>query len=81
MKSLAVVVIVLAFCILQTGCGSPENSEMTPEQLHESCIAVFERKGGPPELGRQMCESMKEACERDPYGEDCQKAHRMVTKG
>jgi hypothetical protein len=54
---------------------------MTPEQLHESCLAVFERKGGPPELARQMCDSMKEACEDDPTGEACEKAHRMVEKG
>lgn len=54
---------------------------MTPEQLHESCLAIFERKGGPPELGREMCESMKKACDSDPSGEQCKKAHRMVENG
>lgn len=81
MKPLAVMVFVLTASIFQSGCGGSENSEMTPEQLHKACIAVFERKGGPPEMGRAMCDSMKKACERDPTGEDCEKAQRMVRKG
>ncbi len=81
MKPLAAVVMMLAFCTVQTGCSNSEFSETTPEQLRESCMAVFERKGGPPEIGKQMCDSMKEACESDPSGEDCQKAHRMIEKG
>ena len=81
MRPFAAIVLGLAFCASQTGCSQSGDSEMTPEQLHESCLAVFERKGGPPELARQMCDSMKEACEDDPTGEACEKAHRMVEKG
>lgn len=81
MKPLGTFVLVLACCTSQIGCSSSGDNEMTPEQLHESCIAVFERKGGPPELGRQMCDSMRKACEKDPSGEDCGKAHRMVKQG
>ena len=81
MKSFAAAVLGLAFCASLAGCSDSGDSEMTPEELHESCIAVFERKGGPPELGQQMCDSMKAACESDPSGEDCKKAQRIVKKG
>lgn len=81
MKPLAAAALALAFCTSLPACSGSGDSEMTPEQLHDSCIAVFERKGGPPELGKQMCDSMKEACEGDPSGEDCKKAQRIVQKG
>lgn len=72
--------LVIALCITQTGCGDPADAGMTPEQLHEDCMAVFERKGGPPDLGKQMCDAMRKACENDPSGEECQKARRIVDK-
>jgi len=62
-------------------CGGPDVGEQTPSELHEACIAVFEEKGGPAELGRQMCDSMRAACEADPSGDECQKAKRIVEKG
>lgn len=71
----------LALCTIQTGCSNSGSSDMTPQQLHKSCIEVFERKGGPRELGEEMCESMKKACESNPYGEECKKAQRIVEKG
>ena len=80
MRLVAAVLLGLAFCASLAGCGGSGDSEMTPEQLHEACIAVFERKGGPQELGQEMCDSMKEACESDPSGEACAKAQRMVEK-
>ena len=73
--------VIIAVCALQSGCGGAADGEMTPEALHEACMAVFERKGGPPELGEQMCDSMKKACESDPSGEECKKAQRIVEKG
>lgn len=81
MRPFAAAVLGLAFCTLQSGCGDSGNSQMTPEQLYESCLAVFERKGGPAEMGQQMCDSMKQACESDASGDACQKAQRMVEKG
>jgi hypothetical protein len=81
MKPLTTVVLVLLISAGPSGCSGSGDTEMSPEQLHESCIAVFERKGGPAEMGKQMCDSMKEACENDPSGEECRKAHRIVRKG
>lgn len=80
MKRLSIVILVTTVCILQAGCSKSQNSEITPEQIHQSCLAVFERKGGPPEMAKQMCDSMKEACEKDLTGDDCKKAQRMIEK-
>ena len=81
MKAVVSALVVLGICMGQAGCGGSGESAMTPEQLHESCLAVFERQGGPKEMGKQMCDSMRAACENDPSGEECMKAHRMVEKG
>ena len=80
MRTFTALIMGLVFSGSQVACSDTGSSEMTPEKLHESCLAVFERKGGPPVLGQQMCDSMKEACESDPAGEACQKAQRMVNK-
>ncbi len=64
--------------LLLTACGSSSEDAETPEELYESCIAVFEEKGGPVELGQAMCDSMRKACEANPDGEECAKAKRIV---
>ncbi|MEM6514424.1 MAG: hypothetical protein AAF660_15540 [Pseudomonadota bacterium] len=79
MKRISVLSIASLVCL--SACGESEPQATSPEQLFDDCIAVFERKGGPAELGQQMCESMKQACEDDVNSEACVKAQRMVEKG
>ncbi len=81
MKPLISAVILFGTCACQAGCGGSGESAMSPDKLYESCLAVFERKGGPEEMGKQMCDSMRDACESDPAGEECKKAQRIVEKG
>ena len=81
MKLTGIALLVVVACFTNSGCSSPDNSAASPDDLYEACMAVFERKGGPIEMAQQMCDSMKEACEDDLYGEDCKKAQRMIEKG
>jgi len=81
MKPFVSAVLILGFSACQAECGGSNDRAMSPSELHQSCLAVFERKGGPEEMGKQMCDSMRAACESDPGGEECKKAHRIVERG
>lgn len=72
--------ILLTFFI---SCKKPQSTKtLTPTELHKACTRMLKKNGGDPmNIGKHMCDSMKDTCERDPASKDCLKAQRIVKNG
>ncbi len=79
MKSyyLHIFILILTTCSL-TACDKGVAGGRSPDEVYSDCKAIFQKKGDPLGFSEAMCTSMKEACEAEPSGEQCQKANRMI---